>query len=86
MLADNMRGVRGWLIGDVAQLKSSGPRMTVYRICDQELSCLVETVWFVDGMVQRDMFDDLELINLTTYDYRPRDDFGVIVETPAKAA
>lgn len=36
-------------IGDVVQLKSGGPRMTVQQVADNGSEKWVECVWFVQG-------------------------------------
>jgi len=41
-----------FVIGEIVQLKSGGPIMTIETIDDDEVCC----VWFLDGEVKRDCF------------------------------
>lgn len=51
-------------IGDVVRLKSSGPKMTVVRVRDEQHSSVaVECMWFLPGgTVQADAFPHEALV------------------------
>lgn len=46
--------------GDVVVLRSGGPQMTVF-CAGTDSRCLVETEWFVGGVLSRDVFLEAEL-------------------------
>lgn len=48
--------------GDIVVLRSGGPQMTVFRMQERTSRCsLVDTEWFVGGVLSRDTFSEAEL-------------------------
>ena len=47
--------------GDVVQLKSGGPQMTVSNLLEDYDSGLVECCWFVDDKIRYNQFDEASL-------------------------